>query len=577
MKKLATTLFLAAVICLSACSGNTSVIQNTAPTPEQPAVAAPAPTTVSQTEQKVPSIPIEDQKKILENNRGLWEFTEAYDSPWFYTFTDLDHNGRLEVIAATTQGTGIFTYANFYEVRQDGSGIDNCYHENVEIEGPDDWPEIVTDSLPCYHDAAGDCYFYACEGITREGYAHQYYAWYALCLKDGTADWEFIASKDVTWTDEGASSMVECRDARNNIISSQDYDSAVDRRFYGMEKTALNLDWTQMEIPWEDTSAESTESATTEQTAQEPVTQQQTLSAASSPQVEVVITKNPTSEALAIGGKTWFIAHADQAESLTWQLVDPEGQVYSVDSAMAYNPGLVLEVLEGDTIAVSNVPLSLNGWGIQARFDGQGNYAVTDPAYIYVGDFVTAYGSIIEKYRTAFVTGNNRNTQYAWDNGISEMMAYSSGVGYALKDLDKNGVPELIIAGMGTEDFSNKNAYDIYTLINDIPVNIATSQARMRYYIRTDSTILYEGSGGASYSYITVQRLNGSTLEDVDMIFTNLDMTPDGTYYTGFYYQQGHSDSLPSEKSVAISEEEFTVYYQQLESSIYVPPLTKIA
>ena len=33
------------------------------------------------------------------------------------------------------------------------------------------------------------------------------------------------------------------------------------------------------------------------------------------------ITKNPTSEAIAIGGKTWFIAHADNATSLTWEMV----------------------------------------------------------------------------------------------------------------------------------------------------------------------------------------------------------------------------------------------------------------
>ena len=83
-----------------------------------------------------------------------------------------------------------------------------------------------------------------------------------------------------------------------------------------------------------------------------------------------VITKNPTSEAIAIGGKTWFIAHADNATSMTWELVDPNGNIYSLSDAMAMHPGLTLEALEGDTIAVSNVPLSVNGWGVQATFYG---------------------------------------------------------------------------------------------------------------------------------------------------------------------------------------------------------------
>ena len=43
-----------------------------------------------------------------------------------------------------------------------------------------------------------------------------------------------------------------------------------------------------------------------------------------------VITKNPTSEAIAIGGKTWFIAHADHATSMTWGLVDANGNIYSL-------------------------------------------------------------------------------------------------------------------------------------------------------------------------------------------------------------------------------------------------------
>ena len=91
-----------------------------------------------------------------------------------------------------------------------------------------------------------------------------------------------------------------------------------------------------------------------------------------------VITKNPTSEAIAIGGKTWFIAHADHATSMTWGLVDANGNIYSLADAMAMHPGLRLEALEGDTIAVSNVPLSVNGWGVQATFYGQGGAVSTD-------------------------------------------------------------------------------------------------------------------------------------------------------------------------------------------------------
>ena len=547
MKKLIGVFMLISMLAaLTACGG--------APAPagsaEQPEPTAAAADGAAAPEAEQFRLSPEEQKQILEANRELWEFKDYYNSPWYYAFTDLDHNGRLEVIAATTQGSGIYTYGNLWEVLPDGSGVGNSWHENVEIEGPDDWPEVILESLPCYYDASSDRYYYPCEGITRSGYNYQYYAWYALCLKDGVAEWEFLASKAVEWLNEGQTMKLTCEDAQGNPITEQEYDTAVERRFAGMEKTELSLDWTTVEIPWE----EEVTSIFQEGPA-------------------VVITKNPTSETISVGGKTWFIAHADNAVSLTWQLLDPNGAVYSLEEVMQRHPGLSLQALEGDTLAVSNVPISLNGWGIQAVFDGEGNVAVTEPAYLYVGEFVSAYNRIIDAYRTAYSSGRSKDNEYLWGQGLSEMTAYSSGVGYALKDLDKNGVPELIIAGMGTEDFSDRMVYDLYTLVNGVPVNLATSYARMRYYMRTDNTLMYEGSGGASYTYITLERVNGSTMEETEMVFTDYDSANNATV---FYSQQGHSDTFPSEKSVRITEDEFFDRWEQWKSGVYIPPLTTI-
>ncbi len=191
------------------------------------------------------ALSVEEQTAILEENRDLWAFDDFCDSPWYYTFVDLDHNGLLEVIAASTQGSGIFTYAHYYEVLADGSGVRNCYHEGVELEGPDDWPEIILDVLPCYYDGETDRYYYACEGVTRNGFMQQYYAWYALCLKDGVAEWERIADKAVEYGAESSEPAVTCADAEGNPISEQDYDAAVARRFAGMEPSELALQWVE--------------------------------------------------------------------------------------------------------------------------------------------------------------------------------------------------------------------------------------------------------------------------------------------------------------------------------------------
>ena len=190
--------------------------------------------------QAAPSV--EEQRRLLEENRSLWAFDEGEYAPdWYYTFTDLDHNGLPEVISASTQGSGIFTYAHFYEVLPDGSGVKNLYHADLAVEGPDDWPEIIRDSLPCYYDRATDHYYYVCANDVRDGAAHGMTQLAALCLKDGVAEWEYLAAMDVQWTEAGE--QTSYTDGAGNPISEQEYDSAVERRFAGMEQTELTLDW----------------------------------------------------------------------------------------------------------------------------------------------------------------------------------------------------------------------------------------------------------------------------------------------------------------------------------------------
>ncbi len=186
---------------------------------------------------------VEEQQRILEANRNLWAFDEGEYAPdWYYTFTDLDHNGLLEVVSASTQGTGVFTYAHFYEVLPDGSGVRNLYHADAQIEGPDDWPEIIRDSLPCYYDRTADRYYYVCANDVRDGAAHSMRQLAALCLKDGVAEWEYLASMDIQWTEAGEQKTY--MDGAGDAISEQDYDSAVERRFSGMERSELKPEWT---------------------------------------------------------------------------------------------------------------------------------------------------------------------------------------------------------------------------------------------------------------------------------------------------------------------------------------------
>ena len=65
---------------------------------------------------------------------------------------------------------------------------------------------------------------------------------------------------------------------------------------------------------------------------------------------------------------------------------------------------------------------------------------------------------------------------------------------------------------MGDNNNSNGVIYEIDTLVNGQPVQIACSSARDRYYLRTDGRILNEGSGGAGHSVFLINSIQGGEL-----------------------------------------------------------------
>lgn len=539
-------LLLGMMLSLSACSEKSADVVQVEPSPapaptEEPAPVLPLDTTLSETE----------QQSFIQSRFNDWAMDPSFGA-WSYAVTDLDRNGRMEVIALSTQGTGHFSTGSCWELSEDFSALVKCGSNLGEAEF---WPELSVSETDCYYDSSSDTYYYIFEDLAKSDAATYYTTKVSVSLKNGSLNFSPLCSKAEVYNPDG-SSYAECYDLQGNLISVQDYDRYADMMFASFAKTRYALSWT---------SQGSGGAAVVPQPVQPvPTATAQPVGPA------VVITKDPSSEALGIGGKTWFIAHANNAHTLTWRILSPEGVVYSLAEAMQMHPGLKLEALEGDTIAVSNVPITMNGWAVQARFDGVGNYQTTTPAYIYVGDFVTAYASVINKYK-AFPY-SSKTLGYAWENSISELLCYADSVGYALKDMDKDGIPELLIAAMGSSTY-DKALFDLYTLNNGVPVQLGFSWPRSVMYLRTDNTVFNSSSGGAAYHQYEIRQINGAHLEPVECVFTD---NHEGAISPDYYIQHGQSSYSPNANAKLITESEATAKIAEYEAKIYLPPLTKI-
>ncbi|MCR5842995.1 MAG: hypothetical protein K6G66_03460 [Oscillospiraceae bacterium] len=552
MKKYITSIFSLLLCCalLCACGGKQAETVHL-PAPTEVPTASPAPTPAS------PVLPESDQRALIERSRSVWLPEGLEYETWYQAVTDLDRNGRLEVLTASLQGSGLYTYVNCWEVSEQGTALVQCPDNTGEGEA---WPDIIKDRLTGYRDPASGRMTYVCEDVTRDGAAHYLTSKKSFCLDRGQITLQVLATMDEVYTTETVS-MKNYYDGSDAPITEQEYNSAEERTFAGQEQGELTLTWTQLEA----------QPSPPQITAQPQITvpPQYAQPQSGGP---VTITKNPTSESIAAGGKTWFIAHANNASSLTWLFTSPQGQLYDLRQAMQANPGLQLQELEQDTLAVSNVPVSFDGWSIQARFDGPGGSATTSPAMIYVDDYVTAYGPVLSNYYYAYTNGV-ADPAFAYERGISEYITYSNHAGYALQDLNGDGTPELIIAGMGDGNNSNGVIYEIDTLVNGQPVQIACSSARDRYLLRTDGTVLNEGSGGAGHSAYVLNSVAEDGLVPAESVFTYFDGQPNDGYYharDGYRYE-------PTSYDEYLTEQEFNYFVGAWEDSVYIPQLTMIA
>ena len=100
---------------------------------------------------------------------------------------------------------------------------------------------------------------------------------------------------------------------------------------------------------------------------------------------KVTVTKSPTSETVEKGGKATFVAHAANATQITWRLVSADGkETINVAAVADYFAGVTTWGLGTDSLTIKNIPENMNGWQVEAMFDGPEGPAYSAGARISV-------------------------------------------------------------------------------------------------------------------------------------------------------------------------------------------------
>lgn len=281
---------------------------------------------------------------------------------------------------------------------------------------------------------------------------------------------------------------------------------------------------------------------------------------ADTPTIE--ITKHPRDEYVRTGDITWFIAHADNDDYIDWVFVNPNNAEYDRMEIQEEFPGFTVTLLTEDTVELNYVPKALDGWQIKAQFTNDDCTVYTNGAVIHVVDYDVNYQQVIDMYRAYFAGDKSLQDsvcEFAWD---------SSDLGFFVRDLDGDGVEELLI---GANDPVNAPCggaiYDVYTLVTNKKGDVSVertffSTPRVRYYMTQNGRIYGVGSSGAGMTDCVVYEYYGNELHPIESAWTYItEEDPLGYYLTlgGDRYSDG------AEK---VTEEYFYSIVQQYEDNI---------
>ena len=185
---------------------------------------------------------IEKQIELLADSVELWAGTmnsEGID--YFFTVTDMDRNGRLELIVSSCQGTGLYTYSDYFEVNDTFDGLTAV--EGNRMEGHSE-ADIIVDSAPVYYDAQNKVYYYIYDDIIRNG--KEYYEnKRAVSLENGKIVQNDLAYKTTVFENE--KQMTDCTDREGKNITADQYDGIADTVYGSLEKQKAVFSWNRAE------------------------------------------------------------------------------------------------------------------------------------------------------------------------------------------------------------------------------------------------------------------------------------------------------------------------------------------
>ena len=332
---------------------------------------------------------VKTQAELIYSNFSSFRQNDD-DTVWSYAVTDLDHNGHLELLAASVQGSGRYTTLKVWEVGEDHKSFAAC---NVNVKEGDSFPDVIANSADTYYVSATDTWHYMFDDSITVSATEVVAARCSVQMKNGNLSYTPYAYQQTEY--RGSLNVISFTDRAGRLLTPEDYNSAVANAFAGAQKFSTNFDWFLASEATDDSRFSASyaifsgdvvpvraQAVSDTAPASTPVP-----ATASQQNSYLMVTKNPTNESRKPGDTALFIANANNWASITWTFSAPSGGEYSVKSFASQFPKASVTGESGTTLSIKNVTAEMNGWSVYATFYSKSGQTVrTNTAFLYVSE-----------------------------------------------------------------------------------------------------------------------------------------------------------------------------------------------
>ncbi len=182
---------------------------------------------------------IASQVRMIVENRAQWDRPEMDMDTIGYLVTDMDQNGRLEILVSRFGGTGLYTYTDGYEVNDTKDGL--LPITKTWIEGQSEMDLMMSDSVPMYTQGKDAPKWYVFNDVTRDQ-AWEFSSREALSLQHGMWVVQLVSMEGVEHRDDGTSRSIY-NDVDGKMISKKAYDKQEEKVFKKYEKKEVRMPW----------------------------------------------------------------------------------------------------------------------------------------------------------------------------------------------------------------------------------------------------------------------------------------------------------------------------------------------